>query len=98
MRPPLALCALLICASFAPAADALTPEEAVKRFKLPDGFTVRAVATEPMIRQPVSMSFDSRGRLWVLQYLQYPHYNGLKPVKQDQYLRTTYHKLPGPPP
>src|SRR5262249_7069218 len=77
---------------------ALTPEEAVKRFKLPDGFSVRAVATEPMIRQPVSMSFDSRGRLWVLQYLQYPHYAGLKAVKQDQYLRTVYDKVPEPPP
>ena len=51
-----------------------------------------------MIRQPVSMSFDSRGRLWVLQYLQYPHYAGLKPVKQDPYLRTVYDKVPEPPP
>src|SRR3954453_11275653 len=98
MRTLLPLCALLACASFASAADALTPEEAVKRFKLPDGFSVRAVATEPMIRQPVSMSFDAQGRLWVLQYLQYPHYAGLKPLKQDQYLRTVYDKVPEPPP
>ena len=98
MRLPLSLCALLACASFAPAADALTPEEAVKRFKLPEGFSVRTVAAEPMIRQPVSMSFDARGRLWVLQYLQYPHYAGIKPVKQDQYLRTVYDKVPEPPP
>jgi putative membrane-bound dehydrogenase-like protein len=98
MRHPLALFALVTCATFAPAADALTPDEAVKRFKLPEGFSVRAVATEPMIRQPVSMSFDAQGRLWVLQYLQYPHYAGLKPVKQDQYLRTIYDKVPEPPP
>jgi putative membrane-bound dehydrogenase-like protein len=74
------------------------PDEAVKRMKLPDGFTVRAVATEPMIRQPVSMSFDARGRLWVLQYLQYPNPAGLKAVKQDQYLRTVWDKTPEPPP
>src|SRR3954465_8608920 len=98
MRTLLPLFALVACASVAPAADALTPEEAVKRVKLPEGFSVRAVATEPMIRQPVSMSFDSRGRLWVLQYLQYPHYAGLKAVKQDQYLRTVYDKVPEPPP
>ena len=67
MRTLLSFCALLACASFATSADALSPEEAVKRFKLPDGFTARVVAAEPMIRQPVSMSFDSRGRLWVLQ-------------------------------
>lgn len=98
MRLPPALFALFVCASVAPAGEALSPEEAVKRFKLPDGFSVRAVATEPMIRQPVSMSFDARGRLWVLQYLQYPHYVGLKPIKQDQYLRTIYDKVPEPPP
>ena len=98
MRLPLSICALLACTSFAPAADALTPEEAVKRFKLPDGFTARVVTAEPMIRQPVSMSFDARGRLWVLQYLQYPHYAGIKPVKQDQYLRTIFDKVPEPPP
>lgn len=98
MRTTSALFAMFLCASAAPAADALTPDEAVKRFKLPDGFSVRAVATEPMIRQPVSMSFDAQGRLWVLQYLQYPHYAGIKPVKQDQYLRTVYDKVPEPPP
>ncbi|MCI0705375.1 MAG: ThuA domain-containing protein [Planctomycetia bacterium] len=97
MRSLISLLAVLACGSFANAAG-LTPEEAVKRFKLPEGFSVRAVATEPMIRQPVSMSFDSRGRLWVLQYLQYPNYAGLKPVKQDQYLRTIWDKVPEPPP
>jgi putative membrane-bound dehydrogenase-like protein len=66
--------------------------------KLPDGFLVRCVAAEPMIRQPLSISFDHSGRLWVLQYLQYPNPAGLKPVKQDQYLRTQWDKLPDPPP
>ncbi len=100
MRLLLPLCALLICASLASAQPrgALTPEEAVKKFTLPEGFSVRCVASEPMIRQPVSMSFDSRGRLWVLQYLQYPHYAGLKPVTQDRYLRTVYDRVPEPPP
>ncbi len=98
MRSLLSLFALIGSASFASSAEGLSPEEAVKQFKLPDGFSVRAVATEPMIRQPVSMSFDSRGRMWVLQYLQYPHYAGIKPVKQDQFLRTIYDKVPEPPP
>ena len=79
-------------------AEGLTPEEAAKKMKLPPGFSVRAVAAEPMIRQPVSISFDDRGRMWVLQYLQYPNYAGLKPVKQDQYLRTIWDKVPEPPP
>src|SRR4051794_21033227 len=46
-------------------AGGLTPEDAVKRMRVPDGFEVRLVASEPLIRQPVSMSFDDRGRLWV---------------------------------
>ncbi|MBA4187103.1 MAG: hypothetical protein C0467_03710 [Planctomycetaceae bacterium] len=79
-------------------AQGFTPEEAVKRMKLPEGFSVRCVAHEPMIRQPTSMSFDNRGRMWVLQYLQYPNYAGLKALKQDQYLRTIWDKVPEPPP
>src|SRR5262245_21432189 len=79
-------------------AGGLTPEEAVKRMRVADGFEVRLVASEPLIRQPVSMSFDDRGRLWVLQYIQYPTPAGLKPVAVDQFLRTKYDRLPEPPP
>jgi putative membrane-bound dehydrogenase-like protein len=66
--------------------------------KVADGFEVKLAASEPDIRQPVTMSFDTRGRLWVIQYLQYPTPAGLQPVKVDQYLRTTYDKIPEPPP
>src|SRR5262245_27111173 len=79
-------------------AQGFTPEEALKRMKVADGFEVSLVAAEPMIRQPVTMTFDDRGRLWVIQYLQYPTPNGLKPVSVDQYLRTVYDKVPEPPP
>ena len=40
------------------------------------------------------MTFDSRGRLWVVQYLQYPFPAGLKVVKYDQYLRAVFDKVP----
>ena len=79
-------------------AQGFSPEDALKRMKVPDGFEVKLVASEPMIRQPVTMSFDDRGRLWVVQYLQYPNPAGLKPVKVDQYLRTIYDRIPEPPP
>lgn len=78
--------------------DGPTAEEAVARMKLPLGFRVTAVASEPMIRQPLSISFDDRGRMWVLQYLQYPNPAGLKALKQDQYLRTVWDRVPEPPP
>jgi putative membrane-bound dehydrogenase-like protein len=88
----------LLLSAAAARGQGFSPEEALKRMKVADGFEVKLVAAEPMIRQPVSMSFDDRGRLWVLQYLQYPTPAGLKAVKVDQYLRTTYDRVPEPPP
>ncbi len=104
-RVPLC-CRLALLAGFIPAlcwlmADtppALSPAESLKRFKVADGFQVKLVASEPLIRQPVTMTFDDRGRLWVIQYLQYPTPAGLKAVQVDQYLRTKYDRLPEPPP
>jgi putative membrane-bound dehydrogenase-like protein len=87
----------LLIAHFA-IAQGFSPEEAVKRMQLPEGFSARTVAAEPLIRQPLSVSFDERGRMWVLQYLQYPNPAGLKPLKQDQYLRTVWDRIPEPPP
>lgn len=74
------------------------PEQATEHMKAADGFRVRLVAAEPVVRKPVTMSFDDRGRLWVLQYLQYPSPAGLKPKEVDQYLRTKYDRIPEPPP
>jgi len=66
--------------------------------RVADGFEVKLVASEPNIRQPVTMSFDTRGRIWVVQYLQYPNPAGLTAVSVDQYLRTKYDRVPEPPP
>src|SRR4051794_28250817 len=88
---------LLISAHPAPS-QGFTPDEAVKRMKVTEGFEVKLVACEPLIKQPVTMSFDDKGRLWVLQYLQYPNPAGLKAISVDKYLRTKYDKVPEPPP
>ena len=76
----------------------MPPQEALKRMKVADGFEVSLFASEPDIRQPLTMSFDARGRMWVIQYLQYPAPAGLKAVSVDQYLRTKYDRVPEPPP
>lgn len=76
----------------------LSPEDERRQFKVADGLEIKLVAAEPQVAQPLSISFDDRGRMWVLQYRQYPHPVGLKPVAVDQYLRTKYDKLPEPPP
>jgi len=76
----------------------LSPEDAQKQFKVAEGLEVGLVVAEPEVAQPLSISFDDRGRMWVLQYRQFPNPNGLKPVKVDNWLRTKYDKIPEPPP
>ncbi len=75
-----------------------TPTQAVERMTVPNGFHVEVFASEPEIRQPVAACFDERGRVWVMEYLQYPVPAGLKPVSVDVYLRTEYDRVPEPPP
>src|SRR5687768_3442007 len=75
-----------------------SPAEAPGKMKLPDGFSAKLVASEPLIRQPVAIDFDDRGRLRVMQYLQYPNPAGLERVKVDRFSRTKYDKVPEPPP
>jgi putative membrane-bound dehydrogenase-like protein len=89
---------LIGCLSSQSLAGGLSPEEARQRMTLPPGFTAQVFASEPEIRQPVAACFDERGRMWVIEYLQYPVPAGLKPVTVDQYLRTEYDRTPEPPP
>lgn len=76
----------------------LSAEQAVTKMKAPEGFEVSLVAAEPLVRQPVAIEFDDRGRLWVIQYLQYPNPNGLARVTVDRFSRTKYDRVPEPPP
>jgi putative membrane-bound dehydrogenase-like protein len=55
-----------------PPGPALSPEEAIKKMTVPDGFTVELVASEPMIVNPVAMTIDERGRFWITESLEYP--------------------------
>ncbi|MGI8784151.1 MAG: PVC-type heme-binding CxxCH protein [Acidobacteriota bacterium] len=73
-------------------------EESLRHFQVVTGLEMAAVASEPIIRQPLNIQFDERGRLWVVQYLQYPFPAGLKVVKYDRYLRAVFDKVPPPPP
>src|SRR5262245_59473466 len=93
----LSVCLVLAASAIAPAqpppADhppSLAPAEAQKHFKVPDGLAIQLAVSEPDVTQPLSISFDDRGRMWVLQYRQYPVPEGRKPVKVDEWLRTKY--------
>lgn len=55
-----------------PPNPARTPAEAVAAMTLPPGFSVEVVAAEPDIVNPVAMTFDERGRVWITESLEYP--------------------------
>ncbi len=51
---------------------ALTPQQAIQRMTVPPGFSVELVASEPEIVNPVAMTFDDQGRIWICESLEYP--------------------------
>jgi len=75
-----------------------SPDAALRAFKPIAGLSIDLVASEPVIRQPIDLHFDDRGRLWVVQYLQYPFPAGLTITSYDQYLRARYSAVPAAPP
>ncbi|MFM9068113.1 MAG: PVC-type heme-binding CxxCH protein [Planctomycetota bacterium] len=55
-----------------PPGPALSPQEAIAKMTVPAGFKVELVAGEPDIVNPVAMTFDERGRIWVTESFEYP--------------------------
>ncbi len=52
--------------------DGLSPEEARAAFTAYEEFRVETIAAEPDVRQPVAMTIDERGRLWIAEAYTYP--------------------------
>ena len=46
--------------------------EAVRTMTVPPGFHVEIVAAEPDTVNPVAMTFDEKGRIWITESLEYP--------------------------
>ena len=65
----LGLLTLLSCGGGTPPYSA---EEALRTFRLPEGYHIELVASEPLIGDPVAMAFDPQGRLFVLEMGDYP--------------------------
>jgi putative membrane-bound dehydrogenase-like protein len=74
------------------------PDVAPGKMVLPAGLVVNLYAAEPDVRQPILVKCDARGRIWTIQYLQYPNPAGLKRVAVDRYSRTVYDRVPKSPP
>jgi putative membrane-bound dehydrogenase-like protein len=49
----------------------LPPSEAIACLKLPAGFQITLAAAEPDVQQPIAITFDDLGRLWVAESYSY---------------------------
>lgn len=59
----------------------LSPEDSQKHIVTPDGFKAVLFASEPDIINPIAMSWDEKGRCYVLQSVDYPHKLNPKSLK-----------------
>lgn len=76
----------------------LPPAETVAKLRVADDLQLQLVSGEPDVVQPIHVSFDDQGRMWVVQYRQYPFPAGLKVVRYDQHLRAVFDRVPDAPP
>ncbi|WP_257666374.1 PVC-type heme-binding CxxCH protein [Parapedobacter tibetensis] len=51
----------------------LTPEESQTLVQVPVGFKLELFASEPDIRKPIAMDWDEKGRLWIVETVDYPN-------------------------
>lgn len=51
----------------------LTPQESAKLIQVPAGFELQLFAAEPDIINPIAMNWDEKGRLWVIETVDYPN-------------------------
>lgn len=62
-------------------------EDALDSLKVPDGYKIELFASEeefPDLANPVQLSFDNKGRLWVATMPSYPHYKPGDPKPSDK--------------
>ena len=71
------------------ALEYLKGEAALKTIQVPTGYKIQQFATEqefPNLQNPVQMSFDNKGRLWIAVMPSYPHYRPGDPMPDDKLL------------
>ncbi|MRG44697.1 dehydrogenase [Chitinophaga sp. SYP-B3965] len=53
--------------------EALQPKQSNKLTQIPLGFEIQLFAQEPDITKPIAMAWDERGRLWIVETVDYPN-------------------------
>ena len=57
----------IVPAELIPPAPALSPEEALRSFRIAPGYRLEIAAAEPLVQEPVAIRFGPDGRLWVVE-------------------------------
>jgi putative membrane-bound dehydrogenase-like protein len=53
--------------------SSLTPEQSMSLIQVPVGFGLQLFAAEPDVVNPIYMNWDEKGRLWVIETVDYPN-------------------------
>lgn len=62
-----------------PRFPAVEPKDALKTFRIKKGFKLEFVAHEPLLRDPIAISFDENGRMFVIEMVDYSEMREEKP-------------------
>ena len=91
----LAVCTC-VCGQAAPPKLRLSAN--VPSLNVAEGLELDQLLQEPQVANPLYLNFDERGRLWVVQFRQYPWPAGLKLISRDNVWRNVYQPPFAPPP
>ena len=61
------LSVLLLCVLFSCETAVKEPLVTVDEYRIEDGFQLEVIASEPLLKAPVAIDFDAKGRIWVVQ-------------------------------
>lgn len=53
--------------------ESLTPEQSMSLMQVPVEFDLQLFAAEPMVVNPIYINWDEKGRLWVIETVDYPN-------------------------
>jgi putative membrane-bound dehydrogenase-like protein len=87
VRAPVLAFTIILCGQAAEPENLAAPiplAESAGRMSVPDGFHVSLFAGEPDVVQPIAMTTDERGRLWVVECLSYPNWQTNAAPGQDR--------------
>lgn len=76
----------------------LMPSDSEPSLEVADDLALDLLLREPVVANPLYLNFDERGRLWIVQYRQYPWPAGLKMLSRDSVWRNVYQPPFAPPP